>query len=102
MDALARLQEADAIRRLVDRDPTLFSSDVDLRQPIMQRLGWTDLAESAASRLPLVENLAAALIAEGATDIVLLGMGGSSLAPLVLDRVIGGAPDAPRLHVLDT
>jgi len=29
-------------------------------------------------------------------------MGGSSLAPLVMDRVIGGAPGMPRLHVLDT
>lgn len=102
MDSLAKLIEADAVRRLVDRDPTLFSSDVDLRQPIMQRLGWTDLAERAESRLTLVENLAVAIAEEGATDIVLLGMGGSSLAPLVMERVIGSAPGAPKLHVLDT
>jgi len=102
MNALARLVDADAIRRLVDRDPTLFSSDVDQRQPIIQRLGWTDLADKAEGRLPLVENLAKALIDEGATDIVLLGMGGSSLAPIVLLRMIGAAPGMPRLHVLDT
>ncbi|MDO9108726.1 MAG: glucose-6-phosphate isomerase [Coriobacteriia bacterium] len=102
MDSLARLIDADAVRRLVDRDPTLFSSDVDLRQPIMQRLGWTDLAERAESRLTLVENLAAAVAQEGATDVVLLGMGGSSLAPLVMERVIGSPPGAPTLHVLDT
>ncbi len=102
MDAMSRLLEADAVRRLVDRDPTLFSADVDLRQPILQRLGWTDLAEKAAQRLPLVANLAAEVAREGATDVVLLGMGGSSLAPLVINRVMGPAEDAPRLHVLDT
>lgn len=102
MDSLARLRESDAVRRLVDRDPTLFSDNVDLRQTIMQRLGWTDLAETAAGRLPLVVNLAKSLASEGAKDIVLLGMGGSSLAPLVLDRIAGGIDGAPVLHVLDT
>lgn len=102
MGSIERLVQADAIQRLVDRDPTLFSDDVDQRQPIMQRLGWTDLAEVAGPRLPLVENLAAAVIAEGATDVVLLGMGGSSLAALVMERVVGVAHGSPRLHVLDT
>lgn len=102
MDAMARLLEADAIKRIVDRDPTLFSDDVDMRRPIVQRLGWTDLAEKAQSRLPLVSNLAAEVAREGATDIVLLGMGGSSLAALVINQVIGPAEGAPVLHVLDT
>lgn len=102
MDAMNRLIEADAVTRLVDRDPTLFSSDVDMRQPILQRLGWTDLAEKAELRLPLVTNLAAEVAREGASDIVLLGMGGSSLAPLVINAVVGPMEGAPRLHVLDT
>lgn len=102
MDSLAHLRESEAVRRLVDRDPTLFSSDVDARQSIIQRLGWTDLAETAMGRLPLVTNLAKAIQAEGATDIILLGMGGSSLAPLVLDHVAGDPASGPRLHVLDT
>jgi glucose-6-phosphate isomerase len=100
--ALERLVESDAVRRLCERDVTLFSDDVDQRIPIMQRLGWTDLAEKAPGRVPLLEGLARALVDEGATDILLLGMGGSSLAPLVTERIIGGAPDFPRLHVLDT
>ncbi len=102
MDALTRLTESGAIARLVERDPTLFTDDVDLRQPIMQRLGWTDLAEKASARLPLVANLASQLAEEGVTDVVLLGMGGSSLAPLVIDAVLGSPADSPALHVLDT
>ena len=102
MNSMNRLAEADAVRRLVDHDATLFSDDVDLRQPILQRLGWTDLAEKAASRIPLAENIASQLRQEGVTEVVLLGMGGSSLAPLVMSEVLGPVDGAPRLHVLDT
>lgn len=102
MTSLERLAELDAVRRLRERDVTLFSEDIDQRIPIMQRLGWTDLAEKAPGRLPLLTGLAEALVAENATDLLLLGMGGSSLAPLVMARIIGGAPGHPRLHVLDT
>ncbi len=102
MSALERLAELDAVRRLRERDASLFSDDIDRRIPIMQRLGWTDLAEKAPGRLPLLQSLSDALIAEGASDLLLLGMGGSSLAPLVMERIIGGADGYPRMHVLDT
>jgi glucose-6-phosphate isomerase len=102
MTALDRLIEADAVTRLRDRDASLFTHDLDARMPVVQRLGWTDLASKALGRAPLLEGLADALIAEGITDIVLLGMGGSSLAPLVMSRVIGNSDASPRLHVLDT
>lgn len=102
MDALKRLEDANALQMLQDHDPALFSDNVDLRQPILQRLGWTNLASKAESRLPLVVNLGEAIKNEGFSDVVLLGMGGSSLAALVLARVIGSAPGWPTLHVLDT
>lgn len=102
MSSLQTLIDHDAVVRLVDRDPSLFSADVDLRQAIKGRLGWTDLAEKAAARLPQVTTLASAMHAEGLRDVLLLGMGGSSLAPLVMARVMGPVADAPRLHVLDT
>lgn len=102
MNSLDRLVEMNAPARLRERDATLFVDDIDRRIPIMQRLGWTDLAEKAPGRLPLLTGLAEALVAEGAADLLLLGMGGSSLAPLVMERVIGGAQGFPRLHVLDT
>jgi glucose-6-phosphate isomerase len=102
MDSMERLMDVNAITRLKERDPQLFSDDVDSRQKIMQRLGWTDLAETASGRLPLVTSLANAVRDEGGTDVVLLGMGGSSLAPLVLERVIGCRDDMPRFHVVDT
>ncbi len=102
MDALNRLVEADVVNRLADRDSSLYTDSIDGRIPIMQRLGWNDLAQKAPGRFVLLANLAHAIVEEGATDLVLLGMGGSSLAPLVLSRAIGPVEGMPRLHVLDT
>lgn len=102
MDAMSRLTSADAVARLANRDPALFSDDVDMRSRIQNRLGWTDLAERAALRLPLIASLAAEMADEGIADVVVLGMGGSSLAPLVIDRILEQAEGAPRLHVLDS
>jgi transaldolase/glucose-6-phosphate isomerase len=102
VDALNRLVESDTVARLTARDASLFTDDIDARIPIVQRYGWTDLAAKAPGRFVLLDNLAQALVEEGATDLVLLGMGGSSLAPLVMSRVLGSAPGRPRLHVFDT
>jgi len=102
MNALQRLIETNTIDRLIRRDTSLFTNDIEQRQRIANRLGWTDLAERAHSRIPLAENLAKTFAEEGATDVVLLGMGGSSLSALVFDRVIGRQPGGLRLHVLDT
>ncbi|PKQ20239.1 MAG: glucose-6-phosphate isomerase [Actinobacteria bacterium HGW-Actinobacteria-6] len=102
MDAMNRLLEANAIKRLADRDASLYTDNIDERIPIIQRMGWNDLAQKAPGRFILLRNLANAIVDEGGTDIVLLGMGGSSLAPLVLSRALDGAEGMPRLHVLDT
>ncbi|MDZ4180588.1 MAG: hypothetical protein U1E29_15390 [Coriobacteriia bacterium] len=102
MDALQRLVDSDAVARLIARDSSLFTDDIEHRLLVTQRLGWTDLAERAEGRIPLVESTAQQFAEEGATDVVLLGMGGSSLAALVFERVFGSREGMPRLHVLDT
>ncbi|MCL5888024.1 MAG: glucose-6-phosphate isomerase [Actinobacteria bacterium] len=102
MIAIQRLIEADAVSRLVRRDASLFAPDFEKRKSISNRLGWTDLAERGDLRAPLVETLKRAITEEGATDVVLLGMGGSSLAALVFERVFGTQVEGLKLHVLDT
>ncbi len=102
MDSMQRLVENDVIARLAERDASLFADDVQARQPMLHRMGWIDLALKAAERLPQYQSITEQVIAEGATDVVLLGMGGSSLASLVFSDVFGAAPGHPTLHVLDT
>ena len=90
--------EMDAIARLAARDATLFV-DPGIAA---ERLGWVGLpaaaSETAADFMAIGDSAAAA----GMTDVVLLGMGGSSLAPLVLSRALPRTAGHPVLHVLDT
>ncbi|MGV8084546.1 MAG: glucose-6-phosphate isomerase [Coriobacteriia bacterium] len=101
MGALQRLVDLDAISRVRLHDASLFSTDAEVKRAIEGSLGWTTLAEEAADLLPELSALEQQLAEEGCTDVVLLGMGGSSLAALVLGHVLGGSAKR-RLTVLDT
>ncbi len=102
MDSMKRLLQADAIGRLWARDGSLFSSDPELAAEAGRWMGWVGLADAAAQEAPALAEAAEAVRAAGITDIVLLGMGGSSLAPLVLSRILGAESGHLRLHVMDT
>jgi glucose-6-phosphate isomerase len=101
MGSLHELIESKAVKRLSAKDGSLFSSDPAVAASTVDAMGWIGLAESAASAAPALAEAYRAAEARGITDVVLLGMGGSSLAPLVLARVLGRV-DGPKLHVLDT
>ncbi len=103
MSALDRLFALDAPARLAARDASLFAEDDAVKEEVVHNLGWTHLAADAAAEIPGLVQLATTLRGEGLDDVVLLGMGGSSLASLVIGSVSGElAQDRPRLHVLDT
>lgn len=92
---------ADAVQRLIARDGSLFSDHPGVAAEAASFMGWTRLARDAEAELPAFENLAEQVRADGFDDLVLLGMGGSSLAPLVLARTLAGV-SGPRVTVLDT
>ncbi|HYL04784.1 MAG TPA: hypothetical protein VE075_02025 [Thermoanaerobaculia bacterium] len=98
---LAAWQAASFGSRLWQKDPTLWTSDP--RTPeIADRLGWLGLPASMQPRLATLEALGEAARADGLRDAVVLGMGGSSLAPEVFARTFAPAPGHPRLSVLDS
>jgi hypothetical protein len=100
----ARLAGLDADRlssRLWARDPGLWSSDPGRHPAILNRLGWLGAPEAMAERVAGFRAFAAGVRADGFTHVVLLGMGGSSLAPEVMRRTLGLGPDALELTVLD-
>jgi transaldolase/glucose-6-phosphate isomerase len=69
---------------------------------IGNRLGWLTISESLLEEADDIMAFAHGLAAEGYKDAVLLGMGGSSLAPEVLRRSFGRVKGALALHVLDS
>jgi len=94
---LGAWSEANFGIRLWDRDPTLWFDPP--RVEIDNRLGW--LTPGGREGLGPIEAFAAEVTAEGLTDVVLLGMGGSSLAPEVFASVFNEV-DGPKLTVLDS
>jgi transaldolase/glucose-6-phosphate isomerase len=93
-------EKAGFSRRLWAKDPTLWAAGAG--PGIRDRLGWLDLPETMEPRLAGIQAFAAEIAAEGFTRAVLLGMGGSSLAPEVFERTFGHAPGHPELIVLDS
>lgn len=101
-DELARLGRAGAVQRLWARNPSLWPADEAARREIAERLGWLDSPGWLRARAPEIGEFARSVRAAGFADIVLLGMGGSSLAAEVLEHVAGVVPGHPRFAVLDS
>ncbi|HEX4188103.1 MAG TPA: hypothetical protein VHY83_09415 [Solirubrobacteraceae bacterium] len=87
-------------RRLREADATLWGPPGT--EEVADRLGWLTIAERMLAGLQELEAFAEQVSHEGFKDVVLLGMGGSSLAPEVLRRSFHHRPDRPALHVLDS
>jgi len=97
--ALEVMRRDQIVKRIWEKDYTVWS---DSPEEIVNRLGWLDIAgRTLASQGELI-GLRDALKAEGYTCVLLLGMGGSSLAPDVFSRVFGPVEDGLELEVLDS
>jgi glucose-6-phosphate isomerase len=97
-----RLKEFDAedvVSRIWSHDHTVWKPDPT---EITNRLGWLTLATDLRPRIPGLQAFAKRVAADGFTHAVLLGMGGSSLAPEMFARTFGTASGALELTVLDT
>jgi transaldolase/glucose-6-phosphate isomerase len=84
-------------RRLWSKDAALWTDGDEGRW-----LGWLDIVDRELRDVAALEDFGRALRVEHITDVLLLGMGGSSLGPDVLARSLGSAPEYPKLHVLDS
>ncbi|MCC6146846.1 MAG: bifunctional transaldolase/phosoglucose isomerase [Anaerolineaceae bacterium] len=88
-DRVQKLKKASAVKRMFDHDPTLWTQDQAGQQEIKIRLGWLQAPLSSQTLLPSLDALFIECQQEGITHGLLLGMGGSSLAPEVLSRTFG-------------
>ena len=100
--ATARLEQLDFSQALWERRLDVWTSDDEVRKKIANRLGWLGALDFVEPLVGRLATFAAAVRADGFTDVVLLGMGGSSLAPEVMRQVLGVAPGFPRFRMLDS
>jgi transaldolase / glucose-6-phosphate isomerase len=97
---VARLDKQEAPRRLWAKDSTLWTADPAKRDEIRDRLGWLNVAEQMLEHAAEFEELETH--GRAFSDVVLLGMGGSSLCPDVMRNTFSAIKGHPTLHVLDT
>jgi glucose-6-phosphate isomerase len=97
--ALTHLTEYDIVTRIWNHDHTVWKPNPT---EITNRLGWLDIANRLQSKVGRMISLKDQLIAEGYTQSLLLGMGGSSLAPEVFAKTFGADVSGLDLAVLDS
>ena len=85
------------MQRLWDRDANLWTGTDEAKW-----LGWLDIVAEQFDHLEALKTHARDVESGGFSDALLLGMGGSSLAPEVLSCTFGQQIHHPRFHVLDS
>jgi transaldolase/glucose-6-phosphate isomerase len=85
------------IRRLWHNDASLWTKTDEAGW-----LGWLNVVAEQQEDTKALEALARDVRSGAFTDVLLLGMGGSSLGPEVLAETFGSKPGYPKLHVLDS
>jgi glucose-6-phosphate isomerase len=104
-EALQRLIDDKFASRLWRRDSSLWPDPSPGGDPADKTLGWLDLPLRMAGLAEQFASISSQLTADGFTDVVVLGMGGSSMTPLTLSSLYAGHQNdgqAIRLHALDT
>ena len=85
------------VRRLWQRDASLWTNTDESKW-----LGWLDITEKQLEKKDQFHRLSEEIRKEKFSDILLLGMGGSSLCPEVLEKTFGRISGFPEMHVLDS
>ncbi len=95
-EEMERWRSQGLIRKLWAMDKTLWTSADEDKWG-----GWLTIVEQELAEAHKLQAFGDKVKADGFTDIVLLGMGGSSLGPEVLSDTFGQIEGRPRFHMLD-
>lgn len=94
-----RLKLKQIIERIWKRDHTVWN---DNPEEISNRLGWLQSHALMKEHLGEINNLVNQVRADGYNQALLLGMGGSSLAPEVFRKIFGVRNSCLDLDILDS
>jgi transaldolase/glucose-6-phosphate isomerase len=111
--ALEQLVKSDFLKRIWAKDASLWTGGLSAANAaeagtpaehaeiIAHALGWLDIPQHMLESVPNLQKFAADA-KQAFTHAVVLGMGGSSLAPDILHDTFGHISGFPKLHVLDS
>lgn len=99
---VGELVKLKAATRIWQRDTAFWTTQPEHIKIISNRLGWLSLPDDMLKQVDALVQFREDVKAMGVTDAVVLGMGGSSLAPDVLRSTFGLQEGGLMMHVLDT
>lgn len=106
MDRISELMETaqaeDVVGRIWRKDATLWRSDEEGRKIIGNSLGWLTVADEMLGEVDELTEFADSIRSSGFRQVMVCGMGGSSLCPEVLAKTFGPQDGFPELLVLDS
>ncbi|MCU0316875.1 MAG: hypothetical protein MUC92_09810 [Fimbriimonadaceae bacterium] len=98
---LAEMAQSNFVARFWQRDGSLWSEDPEVQAFIGKFMGWTDIPEAMIDQADSLVAFAQEVKEEGFTDLVVCGMGGSSLSSLVFAQAFPNSTGL-KIHVLDS
>lgn len=99
--ALDSMSHNNTVSRVWSHDVSVWKNEAQHQRIIQNALGWLDVADAVIKDVPRIAGLRRDLLQEGYTDVVVLGMGGSSLISDVISHAFP-ASEGLTLHILDT
>ncbi|HKC85576.1 MAG TPA: bifunctional transaldolase/phosoglucose isomerase [Blastocatellia bacterium] len=104
-DVQATIKRAESeqwTRKICRKDASLWKQEESHQKVIKNSLGWVTVPDQLYDAADELAAFSARIANDGFKDVMLLGMGGSSLCPEVFRRTFGKIPGHPETHVLDS
>jgi len=97
-----QLKREDYIARLYRNDPTLWTKTSEGQTTVQTRLGWSDLPGASQALIPKLEEFSKDCLSAGFTRALVIGMGGSSLAPETMALILGDLSKGMDVRIIDS
>jgi len=99
---IKRAEDEQWTRKICRKDASLWKQEESHQKVIKNSLGWVTVPDQLYDAAEELAAFSARIRKDGFKDVMLLGMGGSSLCPEVFRRTFGKIPGHPEIHVLDS
>ena len=99
---MQKCEKNSLVKRIWQKDPTLWTKSVSAHKEIKERLGWLTIPRGMKMRMAEIKAFKEEIKKAGYTHALLLGMGGSSLAAEVMQNILGHTAGFPELFILDS
>ena len=101
-DRISDLDKKHIVSRIYERDASVWNENPSASNEISNRLGWLDAPFISLDIIDEINKFRDEIVQEGFTHVLLLGMGGSSLAAEVLSLSFRGYAEGLNLSILDS